>query len=106
MKPINDNELFKAIDAYSLLTNTQKTILKAMIHISVNDEVVATVTDLQNMTKFTRASISAAVSFFDKQGIIELSEIRGIKFTGCKLKQNKLQEIIAHYERKQQDFRK
>lgn len=106
MKPMNDTKLFKAIDAYSLLTGTQKNILKAMIEIAVNDEVVATIRDLQDITKVTRTSLSAAVSLFDKQGIIELYDIRGIKFTGCKLKQSKLQEIIAHYDSKQQSLGK
>ena len=98
--------LYDAIDNYSLLTNSQKQVLKVMIQIAINDEVAATIKDLQEISKVTRSSISAAVSRFDEQGIIKLYEIRGGKFTGCMLQRNKLQEIIAHYKNKQKFLRK
>ena len=58
------------------------------------------ISDLQKASSVTRATISNAIIFFDKNGFIELLDIRGSKFSGCKLKPSKLNEIIAHYKNK------
>jgi len=107
MSPIYDKEtLYAAIDNYSLLTKSQKTILKSMIQISIDNEVVASIDDLSKLTSTRRATVSAAINMLEKIGIIEVSQITGIRFSTCMLKQSKLNEVVAHHQKKKQLMQK
>ena len=71
-----------------------------MVNLSIDGEVVVNIKDLTEITKVTRATASSALSFLEKQEIIEIPELRGVIFTGCKIKQSKLTEIIVRYQTK------
>lgn len=96
----NNTLLYKAIEDYSFFTKNQKKLFLIMVKMAVDFELAATISDLQKASSVTRATISNAIIFFDKNGFIELLDIRGSKFSGCKLKPSKLNEIIAHYKNK------
>lgn len=96
----NKGLILEAIDNYSLFNKNQKNILKALINLSVDGEVIASIADLLKITKSARATISTALSFLEKNEIIEIVRSRGVVFTGCKIKQPKLSEIIIRYQTK------
>ncbi len=99
---VNDKSiLYKAIKSHSQFSPNQREILCILLDLQINGEVVANVNDIQKLSKSTRATISTAVSFLNKYGVISNTNINGKKFTGCRLKQEKLDEIVAHYDKKE-----
>jgi hypothetical protein len=92
--------LFSAIDHYNVLTKNQKKILKSLINLSIDGKVVATVNELASFNNTTRATISTAISLYKKLNIIEVPETTGVRFSSCRLKQTKLNEIISHFQNK------
>lgn len=96
----NNKILNDAIDNYSILTNNQKKLLKVLVQISVNDQVVASIDDLSKLTNSMRATVATGITLLEKLGIIEISKITGIRFSSCTLNQDKLGEIVSHYQNK------
>lgn len=98
--------LYDAIDDYSILTANQKKLLKTLINIAVDGEVVASINDLSRLTNTMRATVSTGLTMLEKIGVIEISKVTGIRFSSCTLKQSKLNEIIAHFQNKKQLLQK
>jgi len=96
----NKGIVLEAIDNYSLFNKNQKNILKALVNLSIDGEVITSIADLSQITNLVRATISSALSFLEKNEIIEVIRSRGIVFTGCKINQQKLNEIIIRYQTK------
>jgi hypothetical protein len=97
----HDNDLTKqAINSYSHFSPNQKEVLNILIDMAVDGRVVANITDICAISNSTRATVSTAISFLNKYGVIENTNANGIKFTGCLIKQSKLNEIALHYNKK------
>ena len=96
----NKKLLLEAIDNYSLFNKNQKKVLQALLNLSIDGEVIASIKDLLDITKLTRATISSALSFLEAQEFIEIPSLRGVVFTSCKIKQSKLTEIVTSYQTK------
>ena len=97
----HDNTLIKqAIDNYSHFSPNQKEVLNILIDMAVDGQVVANINDICAISTSTRSTVSTAISFLNKYGVIENTNTNGIKFTGCLIKQSKLNEIVLHYNKK------
>jgi DNA-binding transcriptional regulator YhcF (GntR family) len=101
VRPENNNFiLYNAIDEYSIFTANQKKLLRTLIDIAVEDEVVASIADLAKLTQTMRATVKTALDLFEEIGVIEISKITGVRFSACTIKREKLEEIIRHYQKK------
>ena len=89
-----------AIDNHSLLNKNQKNVLRALIKLSLDYEVVASIKDLNQLTGVTNTTIASALSFLEKNKIIENLIRRGVIFTGCSINKSKLDEIVIRYNTK------
>ena len=66
----SSNIVNQAIDDYNILTKSQKKILKSLIQLSVNNEVIITIEELSKINQITRATVTAALELFSKKNII------------------------------------
>ncbi len=89
-----------AIDHYNVLTKSQKSILKSLVDMAVNNEVVITIEELSKINKATRATVTTALEIFKKNGIIMVSNQTGVRFSSCFINQEKIDEIMKHYTNK------
>jgi len=89
-----------AVDDYSLFNKNQKNILKALLQLSINNDVIVSIKDLNKLTGVTNTTISSALSFLEKNNIIEQITRRGVIFTGCKINQLKIDDIMVRYQTK------
>lgn len=96
----NNIILYNAIDGYSIFTANQKKLLKILLEISVDNEVVASISDLAKLTSTMRATVKAGLDLFEEIGVIEVPKITGIRFSSCIIKEDKLEEIVTHYKKK------
>lgn len=99
-------DLYTAVKCHSQFSPNQKDVLCILLDLEINGEVVSTVNELQSLSKSTRATISTAISFLNKYGVISNTNINGKKFTGCKFNFDKLEVILAHYNKKKNLIRK
>jgi DNA-binding transcriptional regulator YhcF (GntR family) len=90
--------LDQAIDDYALLNKTQRKVLKALIKVNVEDYSIISIKELGKIVQATATPISNAISKLEKEGIIEDIQRRGVVFTGCKIKQSKISEIINRHK--------
>lgn len=88
----------KAIDNYALFNKTQKNVLKALIRVNIGGYSTISIKELCKRTGVTNAPISKALSCLEQYGVIEDIGRRGIIFTGCRVKQSKISEIINRYK--------
>lgn len=93
--------LEQAIDNYFLLNKTQRAVLKALVKVSIDDYAIISIKELRQMINVTNTPISNALTKLQEEGIIEDIQHRGIVFTGCKIKQSKISEIVNRYNIKQ-----
>lgn len=96
----SSNIVNQAIDDYNLLTKSQKKILKSLIQLSVNNEVVITIEELSKINQTTRATVTAALELFSKKTIITIPDTTGVRFSSCVINQDKIEEIVQHYNNK------
>lgn len=96
----SSNIVNQAIDDYNLLTKSQKKILKSLILLSVNNEVIITIEELSKINQTTRATVTAALSLFSKINIITIPDTTGVRFSTCIINQTKIEEIVQHYNNK------
>ena len=99
-------EIYNAVKSHSQFSPNQKEVLSILLDLEVNGEVVSTVNEIQELSKSTRATISTALAFLNKYGVITNTNVNGKKFTGCKINNDKLQELLAHYRKKKNLTRK
>ncbi len=90
----------KAIDNYALFNKTQKNVLKALIRVNIDGYSVISIKELCQKVKVTNTPITNAISKLEQDGVIEDIRRRGIIFTGCRVKQSKITEIINRYNLK------
>ena len=90
----------KAIDNYALFNKTQKNVLKALIRVNMDGYSVISIKELSQKVKVTNTPITNAISKLEQDGVIEDIRRRGIIFTGCRVKQSKITEIINRYNLK------
>jgi DNA-binding GntR family transcriptional regulator len=90
----------KAIDNYALFNKTQKNVLKALIQVNIDGYSIISIKELCQMVKVTNTPVKNAILKLEQCGIIEDIQRRGIVFTGCKVKQSKISEIINRYNLK------
>jgi hypothetical protein len=96
----SSNIVNQAIDDYNILTKSQKTILKSLIQLSVNNEVIITIEELSKINQITRATVTAALELFSKKNIITIPNTTGVRFSSCIINQAKIEEIVQHYNNK------
>ena len=96
----SSNIVNQAIDDYNILTKSQKKILKSLIQLSVNDEVIITIEELSKINQITRATVTAALELFSKKNIITIPNTTGVRFSSCIINQAKIEEIVQHYNNK------
>lgn len=101
MSNIDNKELLlAAIDDYSLYTPAQRKLLQVLVNLSVDGTIVTTAIALARNINTTKITIYTALELFKREGLIEIPESQGVKFTSCRLKQSKLNEILSHYIKK------
>lgn len=99
MTDFQDLELiFKAIDNYALLNKTQRELLKVLIKVNIDGYSDISIKELCQKVNVTNTPISNAINKLEKEGIIEDIGRRGIVFTGCRVKQSKITEILNRYK--------
>jgi len=96
----SSNIVNQAIDDYNLLTKSQKKILKSLIQLSVNNEVIITIEELSKINQVTRATVTTALELFSKKNIIIIPDTTGIRFSSCVINHTKIEEIVQHYNNK------
>ena len=96
----SSNIVNQAIDDYNLLTKSQKKILKSLIQLSVNNEVIITIEELSKINQITRATVTAALALFSKINIITIPDTTGVRFSSCVINPTKIEEIVQHYNNK------
>lgn len=106
MNTDNKELLLAAIDDYSVYTPAQRKLLQTLVNLAVDGTVFANVADLMKITNISRATIYTALEMLEKEGAIEISDLKGVKFSSCKLRQSKLNELIHYYLKKQELIRK
>lgn len=90
--------IFKAIDKFASLNKTQKEVLKVLIKVNIDGYSDITIKELCNKVNVTNTPISNAINRLEKEGIIEDIGRRGVVFTGCRVKQSKISEILNRYK--------
>lgn len=94
--------IFQAIDNYALLNKTQKEVLKVLIRVNIDGYSDITIKELCNKVNVTNTPISNAITKLEKENIIEEIGRRGNVFTGCRVKQSKITEIVNRHTIKNQ----
>ena len=97
---INQYLIKEAINSHSQFSPNQREVLNILIDLAINGEVVADIHDIQKLVSSTRATISTAIAFLNKYGVIENTNVKGKKFTGYRINSKKLEEIVAYYLKK------
>jgi len=97
---INQYLIKEAINSHSQFSPNQREVLNILIDLAINGEVVADIHDIQKLVSSTRATISTAIAFLNKYGVIENTNVKGKKFTGCRINSKKLEEIVTYYLKK------
>jgi len=93
----NKEQLIEAIDNYDLYTPHERTVLKTLLLISIDDVAIISILRLSKVSKVSRPVVYKALAAFIKHGLIEeIKDIRKVSNT-FKIKRNKLQEIVDHY---------
>lgn len=90
----------KAIDNYALFNKTQKNVLKALIRVNIDGYSIISIKELCQMVNVTNTPIKNAISKLEQHGMIEDIGRRGVVFTGCRVKQSKISEIVNRYNLK------
>ena len=97
---LNSELIDKAIDSYALFNKTQKNVLKALIRVNIDGYSIISIKELCQMVNVTNTPIKNALAKLEQHGIIEDIGRRGIVFTGCRVKQSKISEIVNRYNLK------
>lgn len=98
-KYMNDNDLLmKAIDSYELYTSSEKAVLKTLIKLSSSDDMaIISVLNLSNISNVSRPIVYKALNILEEHKVIErVNRYKG-RLSCFTVKQNKLNEIIKHY---------
>lgn len=98
--------IYDAINSHSQFSPNQREVLCILLNLEVAGEVVASVNDIEKSANSTRATVSTAISFLNKYGVITNTNVNGKKFTGCRINQEKIDEIVAHYKKKKNLIRR
>lgn len=96
----NNMDINSAIENYNILTKSQKKILKSLLEIAVNNEVIITIEEIAKINKATRATVTTALEVFKKNDIISVPNQTGIRFSSCIINQDKINQMIDHYNNK------
>ena len=96
----NKMDINSAIENYNILTKSQKKILKSLLEVAVNNEVIITIEEIAKINKATRATVTTAIEVFKKNDIISVPNQTGIRFSSCIINQDKINQIINHYNNK------
>ena len=96
----NNTLIQDAINNYSHFSPNQREVLNILVDMAIDGQVVASITDIYKISNSTRATVSTAIAYLNKYGVIENTNSNGIKFTGCLIKQSKLNDIVSHYNKK------
>ena len=98
---MEDLELVElAIDDYSLFNKTQKNVLKALIRVDFDGCSIISIKDLCKAVSASSTPVSNALSFLEKEKVIEDIKHRGVVFTGCVINKEKITDIISRYKTK------
>jgi hypothetical protein len=102
-----DNQIiYEAVKSHSQFSPNQREVLCILLSLQLEGEVVANINDIKKLSNSTRSTISTAISFFNKHGVITNTNVNGKKFTGCLINQEKISEIVAHYKKKKNLIKK
>ena len=96
----NKELLLAAIDDYSVYTPAQRKLLQTLVNLAVDGTIVSSTANLAKAIGATKITIYTALELLKKEGVIEIPESGGTKFSHCRLKQTKLNEITSHYLKK------
>lgn len=94
-------KIIDAINDYSSFSPNQKKILAVLVRVSVNNQARITISEINQIAGVTRATISNALAYLESEKFIEMVQMKGNRFVGCNLNENRLKEVILHYEAKQ-----
>lgn len=98
----NVEEIKLAISSYNILNKTQKNVLKELVRTCMNGESIISIKQICKSIQTTTSPVSKAINSLEELGIIEDITRRGIIFTGCKIKESKINEIVARHKTKTQ----
>lgn len=96
----NKDLWMKAIDNYSAYTSGQQKLLKIFINTAVDNVVVASVSDLNEVSKISKPSIYRCLERFQTDGIIEPIKEGNIRLNSYRLKTSKIDDITERYLKK------
>lgn len=95
----NKQLLLKAIDQYDDYTLSQRSILKLLVKISVNEVAVISTNTISRVLKITNQTIHSAIRRFNKDDLVNYRY--NAKLSKIYLNTNKLREIIQRFEQLQ-----
>ena len=93
---------YKAIDSFASFNKTQKLVLKSLIKLNIDGVSVVSIKDLCSLSGVTNTPVSNALLKLEEEGVISDISRRGVVFTGCRVKESKISEIIERYKIKHQ----
>jgi predicted transcriptional regulator len=73
-------------------------IFNTLLKVAINNKVKVTINYIHEQTKITRATISSTLAFLNERGFIMVEKQKGNRFTGCDIVPSKLNEILMHYQ--------
>lgn len=95
---MKDKELLiEAIENYDLFTLHEKTILKLLIELSIDNKVVCSIIKLKEISQISRPTIYRALQMFEDYSLIDIEKNPNRKISTFILKDHKLKEIISHH---------
>lgn len=98
----NVEEIKLAIAGYNILNKTQKNVLKELVQVCMDGKSIISIKEICQSIETTTSPVSKALNTLEELGIIEDITRRGIIFTGCKIKESKINEIVARHKAKTQ----
>lgn len=97
----NKKLLIAAIDAYSLYTIKQRSILKYLVNLSINGEVKFNTSEASKDLELSRAAIYLTLDKFKKESVLNKKEGNTERINSYILNNDKLDYIVQFYYNKQ-----
>ena len=106
MKTSDTELLIKAIDNYDILTPSHRKVLKILVELCIDDQLITTTIKLSKISGFSRTLIYQALEVFKHLEFIEITTKDKNQLNAVVLKFHKLNDIIKHYELEQETKKK
>ena len=94
----NKQEILEAINNYEIFTIKQRTVLKTLASIEIDEIATITIPTLSRVTGISSAAVYRAIKVFSNEGYIKVIDDNSRKVCKFRINSTKMNEIIKVHE--------